>query len=360
MATSVITRSLSIPSFSYPSVAMAIGTQVVALGLPKLVRMYLDFSQKNKTDANLIKLFSRIDVDDKPILDKNSSQSNQAEQIRTWMKMSNKLEGVTSLNLEELELTSIPPEISLFANLRILRLDHNKIKNENLKGINFPASLKCFFLYDNQFATTPLISNLSESCIVFHDMDLEDAESCLSDKDFAIRNVWKVSHEERWSNGEPRYIVDKSTNRCYLNQSLNNIRLKCCALTFGTPIVHSLAFVFKTLRLVSGYYFWSKKEKGFFDFSTRKFVKSNWQTRDDFEERLGQSVKEFSSIISIPFSIIGLQFSAIYGIFKPYDGRKLYASIEKAVYDGGCLAPCFQPSPHRHFFGGDIDKKDSW
>jgi hypothetical protein len=44
-------------------------------------------------------------------------------------------------------------------------------------------------------------------------------------------------------------------------------------------------------------------------------------------------------------------------VFAPYDDRKLYASIERAQYGHFILAPCFQPDPKSHAFGGDPKKE---
>ena len=65
-------------------------------------------------------------------------------------------------------------------------------------------------------------------------------------------------------------------------------------------------------------------------------------------------------IIATPVSILGLELAAIYGIFQPYDGRKLYASFERATYGNFILAPCFQPDPKYHALGGDINEKDAF
>lgn len=59
-------------------------------------------------------------------------------------------------------------------------------------------------------------------------------------------------------------------------------------------------------------------------------------------------------IIASPIAIAGLELAAIYGIIRPYDGRKLYASIERAEYRNFILVPCFQPDPTSHALGGDI------
>ena len=60
----------------------------------------------------------------------------------------------------------------------------------------------------------------------------------------------------------------------------------------------------------------------------------------------------------ICLDIEGYELAALYGCIRPYDGRKLYATIERAMYGDSVLAPCFQPSPTSHALGGDINRKD--
>ena len=61
-----------------------------------------------------------------------------------------------------------------------------------------------------------------------------------------------------------------------------------------------------------------------------------------------------------PIFYVGLELSAIYGLVLPYDGGKLYATFERCAFGTHKLAPCFQPHPTEHLFGGDIDEPDSW
>jgi hypothetical protein len=72
-----------------------------------------------------------------------------------------------------------------------------------------------------------------------------------------------------------------------------------------------------------------------------------------FQERLKDAGKDLLRVVTTPIALVGLELAAIYGIFNPYDGRKLYASIERAQYGNFILAPCFQPDPRYHALGGD-------
>lgn len=176
----------------------------------------------------------------------------------------------------------------------------------------------------------------------------------ISIRDFQPINTWEPDLEGekyecccRKHKGQPKFIVDQATNRRYLNESRGVVRFKCFLLTLGTPFVHPIASIvnvgLRILKLATLSHFWSK-EVGY--------------TEYNFKARLAEAGKDLLSIVAAPFSILGLELAAIYGIFLPYDGRKLYASLERATYGSFILAPCFQPNPKYHAFGGDINKRN--
>lgn len=96
-------------------------------------------------------------------------------------------------------------------------------------------------------------------------------------------------------------------------------------------------------KLISLSHFWVKKSE-----------------KCDFKSRLKDAGKDFLRIIAQPVTLVGLELAAIYGLFRPYDGRKLYASFERAAYGDSILAPCFQPDPEKHLFGGNMNKRDAY
>lgn len=155
-------------------------------------------------------------------------------------------------------------------------------------------------------------------------------------KDFCPWNTWR---EELYG------VIDETTNRRYLNDSRSVVSLKCFMLTVGTPVVHLIAGViniaYRILRILIGYHFWKEGELS-------------------FTARLAEAGVDLLRIVLAPLAFVGLELSAIYGIFNPYDGRKLYASFERAQYDKFILAPCFQPDPTQHLFGGDIKRPNQF
>lgn len=169
--------------------------------------------------------------------------------------------------------------------------------------------------------------------------------------DFCPVNTWVVDYNgPRYTCGccnAPINLIDKTTNRVYLNESHIIVRVKCLALTLGTPIVHAVASVLnvaqRVLKLAVGFHFWAPCEN---------------EKTYSFSARAAEAGKDLLRIVCTPFAYIGLEFAALYGVIMPYDGRKLYATIERAMYESFILAPCFQPKPTSHLFGGDINKKD--
>lgn len=171
-------------------------------------------------------------------------------------------------------------------------------------------------------------------------------------QDFNPINNWILENQgSSWVNDDtfmPTYIIDQSTGRKYWNESPNIIRFKCALLAVGSPIVQPLALLvagvgLNALKILSLSHFWAPDD-----------------INSSLTERIRCAFLDLVKIASSPLVLIALEISAFYGIFNPYDGRKLYASIERAYYNGAFLAPCFQPDPTRHAFGGDPKKRNAF
>lgn len=165
-------------------------------------------------------------------------------------------------------------------------------------------------------------------------------------KDFQPVNEWKLdSKGEKFRSGEPVYLIDQSTGRKYLNEDQDIVRFKCLLLSIGTPFVHAVAgllnVAYRILKLVTFSHFWM-----------------NNQTKYNLKERFSDAGSDLLKIIATPISYFALELAALYGLFRPYDGRKLYASIERGTYSNFILAPCFQPNPKKHAFGGKMSERN--
>lgn len=167
-------------------------------------------------------------------------------------------------------------------------------------------------------------------------------------RDFYPFSTWEQDEGAlglRWDGGEPQFVIDQSTRRKYLNEFKGVVRIKCLLLIAATPIVHPIASFInvacKIVKLVSFYHFFK-------------------QGNIPFKERVKHAGKDLLKIAITPLALPALEMAAIYGIFAPYNGRKLYASFERALYENFFLAPCFQPEPTSHAFGGDINRQNAF
>lgn len=170
-------------------------------------------------------------------------------------------------------------------------------------------------------------------------------------RDFQPFNRWVVDQDgPKWSDqDEPQYLIDGTTGRKYWNESKGVVGFKCFLLTLGTPIVHAIAslvnMAYRIIKLVSFSHFWMPREN---------------EKAYSFTARLKEAGVDLLRVFTTPLAYLGLETAALYGIFNPYDGRKLYASIERAQYGNFILAPCFQPDPTAHAFGGDPTKRNAF
>ena len=128
------------------------------------------------------------------------------------------------------------------------------------------------------------------------------------------------------------------------------MRVKSALLTLGTPLVHAIASIInvaiRVFKLITFSHFRAERneDKGHYN----------------FRARLADAGIDLCRVIATPLSFVCLELAALYGLIRPYDGRKLYASIERATYGSFILAPCFQPRPQFHAFGGDINSRDAF
>ncbi len=183
-------------------------------------------------------------------------------------------------------------------------------------------------------------------------------ENKIHQNDFLLVNKWTPDLEgPQWPNffvpenvnpeERARDLIDESTGKKYGNEPKGTVRFKCFLLIFGTPFVHAVALLVnvacRIVKLVTFVHFWPNKDEKY-DLSARKELAYN----------------ELLRVVSPMYTLIGLESSAIYGLFRPYDGRKLYATIERATYGNHILAPCFQPDFTKHLFGGSTDNPNAF
>lgn len=167
----------------------------------------------------------------------------------------------------------------------------------------------------------------------------------------------------KWSL-EEHEIVDKNTGDKYCNDSTRTVRLKCAALFAASWIIQPIGLTLNLLnriaKIVTFAHLWNPSQEKY-----------------NFKARIAEWGKDILLVVATPLILVGMIFSALYGAtLSPYDGRKLYSTLERLAYSGGyqffntdydgknphdyLLAPCFQPDPKAHLGGGELGKSDAW
>ena len=191
---------------------------------------------------------------------------------------------------------------------------------------------------------------------------------------FRPLNKWKVDDKgPKWKDRPevPLYIVDCTTGDRYLNQPKRVIRLKLLALLVATPVVHginaSIEIINRLYRLLT-----FKVFRHWFTRGRCLSWKLSYYLKDILNLLVGRDL----------WALIALELATIFGLVRPLDGRKLYATIELVqscyynhedsyeickqllkINNGDCralLAPCFQQSPRAHFFRQAIEYSRAW
>ena len=133
---------------------------------------------------------------------------------------------------------------------------------------------------------------------------------------FTACNRWEYKTRENPKNHQKQtFVVDQGGDR-YSNEEPIFTRIKCLLLTLFGPPVHTLSSFWNTYRII--------------------------------QETESSLFLKIARIALTPLTILAMTFSSLYGIFMPWNGRKLYASLERFHYQQALLAPCFQPSSDHH------------
>ncbi len=143
-------------------------------------------------------------------------------------------------------------------------------------------------------------------------------------------------------------LIDMSNKDEYLNDSLTVKRIKCLLLVIFTPIAHAIGVVLslanRIVKLVTLSHFWHAYQENHYFFKTRVVA----------------FCKDLLRVALTPIFFLGLELAALDGLMFPYSGGKIYATFERCLYQKYLLAPCFQPFPKKHLFGGDLQQPDNW
>lgn len=153
-------------------------------------------------------------------------------------------------------------------------------------------------------------------------------------KDFQPINTWKLEENGAKFLGypytnAPKFLIDNSTGRRYLNEDKHIVGFKCFLVSLATPFLHPVASLvnvaLRVVRLATFFHFW---------------VPDDRETKYNFSARFKKAGKDLLRIIATPLGLLSLELAALYGLFRPYDGRKLCASIERGLYGHFVLVGC--------------------
>ncbi len=132
------------------------------------------------------------------------------------------------------------------------------------------------------------------------------------------------------------YVEDISTGDLYLDEEWYILAIKCAAVALGNPL-YALGVEFwhftKTVLIVGvvGLDAVEKLGAQLWQGELRAVVSTCWNWFAETGSVLGEGIWE---MVVTPFYAIGVEFSAIYGIFDQYRGRKWVAAIERSWKKG--------------------------
>lgn len=167
------------------------------------------------------------------------------------------------------------------------------------------------------------------------------------------KTLWVLSHTEECNKAQEIparmyllplskkdiFIIDPNTEKRFFNESRVIGSLKGCLLTISSPIIQpitsTIAIAIRTLRIALSVLMtvilmplapFDKKAANYFKFG------------------LYLITHDVLKIITTPVMLALLELSALYTIVNSRDGKKLYSSFEKLIYDGkSILSYGFQP-----------------
>jgi hypothetical protein len=150
-------------------------------------------------------------------------------------------------------------------------------------------------------------------------------------RDFCPFNHWKPS-ETKDSLGNPLFLIDKTTGRHYSYESPFTLRIKFALLLPTSPLVHYVGvignIVYRIFKILL-----------FLPLISKIVAKKPWT----FRELCIETGKDLLRVLfAIPI-YVGLEGALVLGLLMPYNGRKLYATLERAFYGDFLIGKTFQP-----------------
>ncbi|MEI6242419.1 MAG: hypothetical protein WCP39_03325 [Chlamydiota bacterium] len=221
------------------------------------------------------------------------------------------------------------------------------------------------FLHNCAYVGKSLAIYDAKQCgnILFNGFQTNISEEDKKSEDYVPITTQHFRPFNRWQKINYNQIRDLSTQDLYLNQDTKNLRIKCSILFFATcifqPIGLSLNCINRISKITTLSHFWHRSKKPSYN----------------LKGRIHEMKNDVLRVVTAPVILGAFLTASLYGLFRPYDGRKIYATLERASYGQSYkkfpsnkpdkfmnffLAPCFQPMAKHHRFGGDIQDKYAW
>jgi len=192
-------------------------------------------------------------------------------------------------------------------------------------------------------------------CYGFGNVLFNGFESDIKEKDLHKKIPITLQHFNPLTTWEIKdgWKFDCRTKDRYDYDSNWTLRAKCTALFLSTIFLQTVGLLLNLInriaKLVVFSHLWVSSPNEY-----------------TFKARLKDMGKDLLRVVATPLILFGLIITSIYGIFRPQDGAKLYATFERIAYAGGyhrfCIrydddvqnsfvGLCFQPEPVAHLFG---------
>jgi hypothetical protein len=152
----------------------------------------------------------------------------------------------------------------------------------------------------------------------------------LTYKHFFPLSIFKEEPFDKYNPHKAR-VVDTLTGDRFNNDDRSTIRVKCLLLSLTVPVLHTIAAFIDILDKLC-----------LFMKTLRKLI--TYEDEDPIMKQVVDLIKITVQIVLAPVCVVLLEFSALYGLVCPYNGRKLFANLERFRYGSAALAECFQPT----------------
>lgn len=127
---------------------------------------------------------------------------------------------------------------------------------------------------------------------------------------FCPINTWhEISGTEHFLDGRSAFVEDEYGER-FINNSNSSLRNACVVNAVIIPIFCLFRAGFTLFRVASFYRFWAPDDKN-----------------ASIKQKCVKTLQEIARAAATPITVVAVEIAAIWGLFRPKDGRKLVSNI---------------------------------